>query len=424
MSTKTERMSDIPRDRLNTIKHSFERSGATVSVESQPNGFFTIIAVFPDEPEKPENKTTPQPQTEKDKKPDKKTEVKNKEPEVKKENPPIEEHLKTTSLLEKLVSIYKKHNIQYPQLRDVTLAQWLLESGRATSELATQHYNFGGLKWRTEMTPYATSVTYEAHDGIDQYCKFATIESFIDGYWAFINRQPYSGWEKHISSGEDFINFIGPIYCPNQGYVDKVLALLPEAKKLLVDTFVEPNAGTNKTISKKKIMLNAGHAGKAGARGKNAAIKEEVFTDMQSKEIKKLLDNVGVHCDIVNQDVVGGLTNVGKAAQGYDIAISLHFNATDRKEHGTGYLGGQNKQTTIAFANKVCQAIAKAFGYPVLGYIDIVVEVTKEFDKTNCPIAFLLETSFIDDETDIDEFKDEVIVSAKIIADCILQEVL
>jgi len=140
----------------------------------------------------------------------------------------------TNELLLRLVDVYVGEDIRHPQLRAVTLAQWMVESGRATSKLAREHYNFGGLKWRNEMTPFATRILYEAHDGTDYYCKFATIESFVNGYWAFLNRAPYSGWEEHVASGEDFIRFIGPIYTPKASYPGDVLALVPEAEALLI----------------------------------------------------------------------------------------------------------------------------------------------------------------------------------------------
>jgi N-acetylmuramoyl-L-alanine amidase len=120
-------------------------------------------------------------------------------------------------LLVKLVEIYRGEKIRHANLRAITLAQWMLESGRATSNLAKQHYNFGGIKWRKEMAPFATRILYEAKDGADFYCKFATIESFINGYWAFLNCAPYSGWEEQADDPEDFINFIGPIYSPSKG---------------------------------------------------------------------------------------------------------------------------------------------------------------------------------------------------------------
>jgi N-acetylmuramoyl-L-alanine amidase len=78
-------------------------------------------------------------------------------------------------LLLRLADVYAGESIRHPQLRAVTLAQWMVESGRATSKLATEHYNFGGLKWRREMASFATRILYEAHDGKEYYCKFATI---------------------------------------------------------------------------------------------------------------------------------------------------------------------------------------------------------------------------------------------------------
>jgi N-acetylmuramoyl-L-alanine amidase len=174
-------------------------------------------------------------------------------------------------------------------------------------------------------------------------------------------------------------------------------------------------------LPSKVVMLNAGHAGASGATNKDGTIKEEVFNALIVSEVKKIIDNAKVPCDIVNQNVVAGLSAVGKAAQGYKISIAFHYNATDRKEHGVGYLGGQNKPTTIAFANKLCKELAEPFGYNVLGHIDMSVTVTSEFDKTNCPIAFLLETEFIDDETNLEAFKQRVIKQAEIVAKNILE---
>ncbi|MGO7689976.1 N-acetylmuramoyl-L-alanine amidase [Rhizobium ruizarguesonis] len=138
-------------------------------------------------------------------------------------------------LLKRLVTIFSDDDLRHPQLRGIALAQWLLESGRATSDLSTRHYNFGGLKWRKELAGFATRIQYEAHDGVDFYCKFATIENFITGYWVFLNRSPYSGWEAHVSTPEEFIKFIGPVYAGDESYADKVIALLPEANQLLED---------------------------------------------------------------------------------------------------------------------------------------------------------------------------------------------
>lgn len=178
------------------------------------------------------------------------------------------------TLIRRLAEIYAGETIRHANLKTVTLAQWMLESGRGTSDLATQHYNFGGLKWRPEMAAFATRVLYQAHDGLDAYCKFATLENFIAGYWAFIARAPYSGWEAHVDTPQDYINFIGPIYTPKKGYAAAVLTLMGEAQALL-DTPSEehapPSAGATDIGT---IVLDPGHGGtvKVGGSSPNNAI--------------------------------------------------------------------------------------------------------------------------------------------------------
>ena len=95
-------------------------------------------------------------------------------------------------LFKELVDRYMDAGIEYPQLKAVTTAQWLLESSRGNSNLSQTHYNFGGLKWRSEMQDYACKVRYTAHDGRDDYCRFCSLEHFITGYWRFLQRPPYA----------------------------------------------------------------------------------------------------------------------------------------------------------------------------------------------------------------------------------------
>ena len=138
-------------------------------------------------------------------------------------------------LIQRVAEIYKKQDIEFPNLKAVTLAQWMLESGRGTSELSTKYNNFGGLKWRDEMADIgSTPVAYNAHDGLTDYCEFDSISHYIQGYWRFLERSPYKGWKDHTSSGEEFLRYIVKSgYCPDKGYVEKVLKLIPEAEILL-----------------------------------------------------------------------------------------------------------------------------------------------------------------------------------------------
>ena len=143
-----------------------------------------------------------------------------------------------------LVKTYLDSDVEFPQLRDVTVAQWILESGYGQSRLAQEHLNFGGLKWRVEMEGFAEPVDYPAHDGVDQYCKFASVAAFLKGYWRFLERAPYRGFRDHTGTAEDFIRFIGPIYTPTQLYADTVLSLVPTARALATELGL-PDHGAN-----------------------------------------------------------------------------------------------------------------------------------------------------------------------------------
>lgn len=160
-----------------------------------------------------------------------------------------------SKLFEQLVKTYAQINIDFPQLKGITIAQWLLESGRGTSRLATEHFNFGGLKWREGMKEFATPVEYQASDGWDKYCKFESVEKFIKGYWYFLERSPYEGWRNNADSAEEFIRFIGPIYASDSNYAAKVLNVYSEAKQLLADAdhVNHHHPGTGEPVSKPPI---------------------------------------------------------------------------------------------------------------------------------------------------------------------------
>lgn len=175
------------------------------------------------------------------------------------------------SLINRLATIYANDPIRYPQLKAVTLAQWLLESGRGESDLAKLHYNFAGLKWRPEMGLFATKVQYQAHDGVDNYCKFGSLENFISGHWAFIGRPPYSGWEQHVATGEDYIQFIGPIYTPKPSYASDVLSLVPEAQAMLFNALSAEGVGLSSGATDLgTIILDPGHGGTSNMSGSSA----------------------------------------------------------------------------------------------------------------------------------------------------------
>ena len=145
---------------------------------------------------------------------------------------------------EVMVREYANAPIEYPNLKAVTLAMMMLESGRGKSDLATRHWNFAGLKYRKEMSPHAAKVRYKASDGWDEYCEFENPKKFIKGFWAFLDRTPYKGWRQKADSPQAFLNHIKGKYCPfNKQYEERVMALLPEAKAWLAKYEEPASAG-------------------------------------------------------------------------------------------------------------------------------------------------------------------------------------
>ena len=123
----------------------------------------------------------------------------------------------------------------HAELKEATLAQWILESGWASSKLAREALNFGGLKFRKELKPYATEYSYTDWQGeTDPYCKFESVEQFILGYWAFIQRDVYHGWTEHTGSAADYIDYLLKCgYTTSDTYKNEVLSLVPKAAVLL-----------------------------------------------------------------------------------------------------------------------------------------------------------------------------------------------
>jgi N-acetylmuramoyl-L-alanine amidase len=282
-------------------------------------------------------------------------------------------------LLRRLATIYADAEIAHPRLRAVTLAQWMLESGRATSALAKLHFNFGGLKWRPEMAGIATRITFEAHDGVDRYCKFATIENFIEGYWAFINRAPYSGWEAHTASGEDYIRFIGPIYTPSSTYVGKVLNLVPEAEGLLAAAGM-PEAGTSLSAGSGAnlgtIVLDPGHGGTqtvGGSSPNNAisvsGVKEKqlalefclLLRELLLKEAQRINKQLKVVMTRTSDINVGvrARANVVRDNKG-KLLVVIHFNGNGNSSiRGTEtfFRAASNGNTNLAEDKDFCQVV-------------------------------------------------------------------
>jgi N-acetylmuramoyl-L-alanine amidase/Mannosyl-glycoprotein endo-beta-N-acetylglucosaminidase len=145
------------------------------------------------------------------------------------------------------VKVLANSAIEFERLKVIQLAQAILESGRGQSDLFKLHGNPYGMKYRREMSQIADPVSYTGSDGVtDDYCKFDDLEDAVKGYWIFIERPPYRGWRQNNATPEAYIRFItyagyfgGPFDGTEvdrqrkEGYISKVLGLVPEARQLL-----------------------------------------------------------------------------------------------------------------------------------------------------------------------------------------------
>jgi len=286
-------------------------------------------------------------------------------------------------LFDGLVARYKATSIAFPSLKAVTLAQWILESRRGTSDLAAQHLNFAGLKWRAEMVGFAIPVEHQAHDGLDFYCRFASVDAFIVGYWKFLARSPYKGWEKHAKkSPEAFIRFIGPIYNPaGRVYSQQVLALLAEAAQRLEQAPDAPAAPPVPVVAGTAavIVIDPGHGGIVkieGSSPNNATspsgdLEKNWTLDVARRTRAAVLAKAataGASVDVVltrDTDANKGLAARANVAKFYraQLFLSIHFNGFDGRVRGIETLiqvVNANKDDDRVFAQSIQRSVLKA----------------------------------------------------------------
>jgi hypothetical protein len=128
--------------------------------------------------------------------------------------------------------------INWLNLKEASLAQWLYNSDSGTSQLATTANNFANLLYRDEMNGFANKISTKLSpdEPADlEYCQFGDVDKFIIGYWKFLTRSPYQGLENHTNSSETFLGFITQQgFSSDPNYVKKIVELIPAARSLLL----------------------------------------------------------------------------------------------------------------------------------------------------------------------------------------------
>ncbi|WP_406645235.1 glucosaminidase domain-containing protein [Aliisedimentitalea scapharcae] len=263
-----------------------------------------------------------------------------------------------------LVHTYAQSTITAPALKLITLAQWALESNFGQSELAQEHLNFGGLKFRARVNAtrhLADPVDYQAHDGWDTYCRFGSHQDFIDGYWAFVSNGPmYDGWQVY---GDDPSGYIGHLqrggYAQDPDYLGKILNLLPRIRTQINDLGHSTLLASGALLPRRKFRLAVliGHNAVAkGAFCDQLAVSEWIYNQRVYRHMADTAPEYEIEPKQFFRQKSATYTEEIETAYalidawGPDAILELHFNAGGGRGTETLYWGGSVKGKALATA--------------------------------------------------------------------------
>lgn len=261
-------------------------------------------------------------------------------------------------------------------LKRATLAQWILESGRGTSALATEHFNFAGLKYRARMTRYCQAVDYRGSDGdLTTYCKFASIEKFVEGYWHFIASGPYDGWQQYDDDPKGYIQHLfDHSYAADRKYVEKVEGCFEEAEVLLRAAgvgIVAPFAPReDHIIARVAIVIGHNRIAKGASATPPLSTTEFPFNSRVAQQMKDEADEYNLLCEMFFREPSTSYSK--EIAQAYaaverwkpDCCIELHFNSGPPAATGSETLMGADRKAGRSLADNVQEEILSTLGLP------------------------------------------------------------
>lgn len=282
---------------------------------------------------------------------------------------------------DRLISTYRDFDVVSEELKKATLAQWIVESGRGLSPLAKDHFNFAGLKYRARMAGHCKPIDYTGSDGDPEtYCKFSSIEKFIDGYWHFIKTGPYENWVKYENDGAGYIRYLKTKgYAADPRYVEKVLQVFPEAERLLSDSSENPalplaDADAQTDVSsntvRRKVAIVVGHNSASQGAGSlsplrrsewvyNTRVAQEIFEEAWHYNIEAKTF-MRVPSGSYSEEIRNVYAQVG--TWGASCALELHFNSGPSTATGTETLYRADSTRGRMLAAKVQASVVSALG--------------------------------------------------------------
>lgn len=247
-------------------------------------------------------------------------------------------------------------DFEFPWQRPLIISQAILESGRGTSELSKKN-NMNGMKYResiaipgSERFQYWTPSERDnpRHPGWDWFFAFDTYETGIKVWQKLFFRKEgeyipyprvYNRDPSVLASLSSFLEYIGPIYCPNfetshggesyAGYIAN--NCLPEAEKLLADA-----SNSNRTYT---IAIMPGHGGADPGAVNDAYItQEKTYNWKEALEIQNILEQDSRYsvkiCRTDNEDLPLGELKARANETKADVCLCLHHNAANGNAKG------------------------------------------------------------------------------------------
>jgi hypothetical protein len=142
--------------------------------------------------------------------------------------------MEAASTWERLVHDYRAAAVPAPAIKAATLAQWMLGSSCGTSDLALRHNNFAALPYMDDLAGLASSLSWRPAESAGTYCAFDSPGDFMQGYWLFIQRPQFAGWQRFEDDPARFLDFLAEKgFSRDPFHAVRAKALLPEARALL-----------------------------------------------------------------------------------------------------------------------------------------------------------------------------------------------
>jgi len=312
------------------------------------------------------------------------------------------------------------------QIKPAATAQAIQETGRGKSHLFIEHSNPFGMKWRDEMKPFAVpalvKVTSEA-SGEGVFCSFMTLQNAVNGYWAWMRRSPYAGYENHLGSAEQFLRFIGGIWADDPDYTRACLGHLAEARALL-RKFGWSDSATAGKLAGDTYLLDAGHSRSAqGAKSRDGRVTEYSMTSMMVGIISERLKAEGAATDLFDPNP-DNLVAVGRRAKGKTASLFNHLNAANANgiDEGTeAFVHPKASARCRELAALCCQKVCAAIGTKNRGVKTANFTVLVESHATGAEFNVLMESFFLDDWTDPATITARCVKSAHAIADAVIE---